>query len=281
MRTVVLALLVWLAGNALALKPRWVGNTPKELNHTYRFVEKVSYGSSIEAARLEGLKVLAQDQQLRNAVIMNIKTGNLSDINQTFRNGELSEVIQNKVTIDMEVAGEQFRLQGTVVDEYVAGRERGLYKLHTLYMVAVTNSPVFDRTHLTTSYGVAPVAMSVIPGMGQIYKGSMAKGLCMLGGEAVAAIGIILCENQRADYKAKMHEQPRFAKSYNTKANNWETGRNICIGAAAALWIYNIIDAAVAKGARRVKVSPANGNGFALTPLITTEGGGLSFAYTF
>ena len=51
-----------------------------------------------------------------------------------------------------------------------------------------------------------------------------------------------------------MKEQPRHAQTYNSKADNWESGRNICIGAAAALYVYNLIDAVAAKGARRVTV---------------------------
>lgn len=267
--------------NAMAQKPRWVGNTPKELNQTYRFVEVVSKGSSIEAARIEALKVLAQNQQFRNAVMMNVNTDKLSNVDQVRTNGDLQETIHDKITVQMEVKGQTFRLQGYTVDEYVAERRYGQYSLHTLFMVAVTDNPVFDRTYLSTSYGAAPIAMSVIPGMGQIYKGSVTKGIVMLASEAALGAGIVLCENQRADYKNKMKEQPRFAKDYNTKANNWETARNVCIGAAAAVWVYNIVDAAVARGSRHVKVKRAGGGGFAMAPMISPEGSGVSLAYRF
>lgn len=266
---------------AMAQKPRWVGNTPGELNNTYRFVEKVSRGSSVEAARMDGLALLAQDQQLRNAVMMNVKAGMLTDVKQDQTNGQLNENIQNKVRIEMEMDGERFRLQGTVVDEYIESHRDGIYTLHTLYMVAINDHPVFDFPRLTTSYGAAPAVMSVIPGMGQLYKGSTAKGLCILATEALLAGGIILCENQRSDYKNKMHEQPMFAQKYNTKANNWETARNVCIGAAAAVWVYNMIDAAVAKGARRVKVARNAASGLSLSPMLPTEGCGMSMAYRF
>lgn len=270
-----------MALNATAQKPRWVGNTPKELNQTYRFVEVVSKGSSIEAARIEALNVLAQNQQFRNAVMMNMNIENLSNIDQVRTNGDLQETIHDKITVQMEVKGQTFRLQGYTIDEYVAGYRYGQYSLHTLFMVAVTDNPVFDHTYLSTSYGAAPVAMSVIPGMGQIYKGSVTKGILMLASEAALGAGIVLCENQRADYKNKMKEQPRFAKDYNTKANNWETARNVCIGAAAAVWVYNIVDAAVARGSRRVKVKRAGGGGFAMVPMYSSEGSGVSLVYRF
>ena len=63
--------------------------------------------------------------------------------------------------------------------------------------------------------------------------------------------GIIAAENLRASYTKKMREQPKHLKTYNTKADNWENVRNVCIGGAAALYVYNLIDALVANGRKR------------------------------
>ena len=139
-----------------------------------------------------------------------------------------------------------------------------------------------DKIYLTTSYGFAPVGMSIIPGFGQWHKGSKTKGVCMFAAEATAVAGIIVCENQRASYIKKANEQPKFAKEYSGKADNWETGRNICIGLAAGVWVYNLIDAAVAKGSRRVNVKKQNGGGLSIAPFVTNEANmGLSFSYRF
>ena len=54
---------------------------------------------------------------------------------------------------------------------------------------------------------------------------------------------IIYTENMRATYASKMRSQPRFAKQYKSKADNFEIARNCCIGAAAAMYVYNLIDA--------------------------------------
>jgi hypothetical protein len=85
----------------------------------------------------------------------------------------------------------------------------------------------------------------------------------------------------RSDYKNKMKEQPQFAKDYNTKANNWETARNICIGATAAVWVYNIIDAAAAKGARRIIVNRATGSNLSIHPTASLTDFGLAMTYSF
>ena len=265
---------------ANAGKPKWVGNTPKEQNSTYRFIEVVSYGNSIESARMEAKQQLVQNEQLRRAVTVSANSGNLQEIEQKIINGNLVETIHNNITIDTKISGKQYRLQAYPVDEYVE-KISGQIKLYTLYMVGVSDRVVFDRTYKSSSYGTTPAVMSIVPGLGQIYKGSTVKGICLLAGVAACGIGALVCENQRSDYKNKMKEQPQFAKDYNTKANNWEKGRNVCLGAAAAVWLYNIIDAAAAKGSRRIVVKPASGNYLSIHPVATPDAVGISLAYNF
>ena len=46
--------------------------------------------------------------------------------------------------------------------------------------------------------------------------------------------------------------------------------------------VYNIVDAIVAKGARRVVVKRADGGGLSMAPFAMPDGGaGVSFAYRF
>ena len=269
-----------LATTMVAQKPKWVDNTPQELNHTYKFVEVVSYASDIASAREEAKKKLASNEQLVRTVQVNVETGKLRKIEQTVVNGKMNETIRDKVDVKMSVSGKQFDLQAYPVDEYIT-QEQGMVKLHTLYMVAVEDDPVFDRTYLTTNYGATPVVMSIIPGLGQWYKGSKVKGVCMFAAEAAAVAGIIICANKANDAEKKIKLEPKYAKHYEDKKSNWETGRNICIGAAAAIWVYNMIDAAVAKGARRVEVKPAGRSYVSLTPALNTDYAGFSLSYNF
>lgn len=261
-------------------KPRWVGHTPKELNDTYRFIEVVSFGNTISEARMDAKQQLAQNEQLRRAVTINVNSGNLQHVNQQIVNGDMVETIQNNITIETTISGQEYRLQAYPVDEYMQ-QKGGQVKLYTLYMVGVTDHVIFDRTYKSNRYGAVPVVMSIIPGLGQMYKGSTVKGICMLGSVAVSGLGALFCENERSDYKNKMKEQPQFAKNYNTKANNYETGRNICLGAAAAIWVYNIVDAAAAKGARRIIVKPATDSYLSIHPVATPKTAGVSLSYNF
>ncbi len=92
--------------------------------------------------------------------------------------------------------------------------------------------------------------LSIIPGVGQFYKGNNFKGTMFLSLTAAAAVGVIVSESTRSSYKNKAIEQPKYAKDYSTKADNWETARNVCIGVGAAIYLWNIIDAFTAKSAR-------------------------------
>lgn len=155
------------------------------------------------------------------------------------------------------------------------------YEYYALFAVSRNPAPpVYDDFSFTTSYGARGLVRSIIPGWGQIYKGSTAKGACILAGEAVCVAGIIVCENQRASYHKKMKEQPRFAQTYNTKSDNWENGRNICIGAAAALYVYNLIDAVAAKGSKRVVVKKARPQ-FAFYPVADMQHTGVALSLNF
>ena len=90
--------------------------------------------------------------------------------------------------------------------------------------------------------------------------------------------GIIASESLRSSYVKKMHEQPKHQQTYNTKADNWENVRNVCIGAAAALYVYNLIDAIVMNGRKRAVVhKPVQ---FAMYPS-AGECNGISFALNF
>lgn len=271
---------------AFSQKPKWINNTPIELNKTYKFVEIISTGNDLNSARIDALRLLAENQQLTNAINVNVESGKLTHSDQTTVNGEFNEVIKEQIDINVKISGENYQVQGQKIDEYIEKDANGLIRLHTLFMVAICNNPVFDNVYLTDKYGFPPVMMSLIPGAGQMYKGSYLKGGCILGSEIICAASIILCENQRADYKNKMTEQPRFAKEYNTKANNWAIGRNLCIGIAGAIYIYNLIDAAISSGARRVKIKQSGKADFTYRPCIlfdeaNTISLGLAFSYKF
>ena len=158
-------------------------------------------------------------------------------------------------------------------------------KYYALYAVSErSNSDVyFDQFDVTRTYGAAPIFMSIVPGAGQLYKGNTVKGWCMLGGAAVGAGTIIFCENQRASYAAKIKEQPKHAQTYKTKADNYETARNVAIGLTGALVVWSVIDAAVAPGATRLKLRNGEQLHFKPTAFLNPQGAsfGASLCFSF
>lgn len=128
--------------------------------------------------------------------------------------------------------------------------------------------------------GLAGVMSMVIPGSGQFYKGKTAKGITFLGLALATGTGILVCESTRSSYKNKAIEQPKYAKEYSTDADNWETYRNVCIGAAGAVYLWNVIDAFFTKGAQRPVVKSKT-KSLTLTPTASQNSVGLSLAFNF
>lgn len=265
------------------LKPKWITESLKPTNSTYKFyVSYVEVTGNIEIARgqskVELYRIVQREESI--SVIEDFNTTS----NETNNNGKINETINKVYNIKVSSEGKIIDLKYLKLDEYWIEHYKGgirTIELYTLYAVARPGTePQFDDVYFTDKYGAKAMAMSLIPGCGQFYKGSIVKGASILAGEALCVTGIIFCESQRASYYKKMKEQPRFAKTYNTKSDNWENGRNICIGAAAALYVYNLIDAVASKGARRAVVKKRN-SGLALVPMIDNKNTGLSLVWKF
>lgn len=236
-----------------SMRPAWLANRlPKTTNSTFHYQLTEAEGKTLEEARQACL------QQLSDYVAHSWKiTGkSASDIRAEEKDGAYKE--NSLFTFHYEVDGGTVDVLATKYDEYweyvyYPGGSR--YRCYALFGVADVASPDFDRLSFTRKYGARGLVRSLfIPGWGQMYKGSTVKGVCILGGEALLAGGIIVAENLRSSYIKKMKEQPKHQQTYNTRADNWENVRNGFIGAAAALYVYNIVDALVANGRKRAVI---------------------------
>ncbi len=267
-----------LAQKSSAKRPKWISEPHmldnKRSNTSYYFKVVPNIGPNLQ--QLQETKVKALGNYIANE---NKIEGAEEIISDNTQSGTSYSTITYKDKTTNQRKTKKFYHK--LVDEYWEWNGTK-YNYWALFAVSDNGEePHFDNFTYSSSYGVAPVAMSIIPGVGQMYKGSTVKGVCMLGGVAAFGIGALLCENTRSDYKNKMKEQPEFAQSYNTKANNYETARNILIGAAAAVYVYNLVDAAVAKGARRIIVKSATNSYLSLHPVATPYATGLSLTYNF
>ncbi len=261
------------------LKPRWVTSAlPTPKSSGYIFISSQGSGKTLEEARQMALVNLTSKLEHERGLVVSshVKVEKKSERNSAPRKN-------SEFTLEASEKGKQINLVCRVVDEYWE-RNHGSYLVTELFTVNDTSRPgqgsYNDNIKLTTSYGAAPVFYSLIPGVGQFYKGSNLKGGLILGGSAVGAAAIIMTENQRAIYARKMKEHPQHIDFYRNKKANWELGRNIAIGATAALYVYNLIDAAVAPGRRRVVVSKRNYD-YSIVPFVYDEGLGVSLALNF
>ena len=140
------------------------------------------------------------------------------------------------------------------VDRYFT-KKGDLIEVKTLYEVAKNPLIVsYDPVEYTTSYGARGFWRSaLIPGWGQMYKRQYAKGTLILVAEAALVTSALIFENQRSSYinKANSTFDANAIKFYQNHANSSKNIRNGIIAGAAAIYIYNIVDAIVSKGKMR------------------------------
>lgn len=251
------------------LVPRWVHRQPVARNAGIEYVlvplstggtTALSGGSS--AALNELIRYLPRDWNISS-------TESMSSVMHS-REGESGSSFEREdvVTMDVVAQGSPVELRCKLVDSWWKRNTDGTVQNYYLYQVASPGVPArFEETSVTTFYGAHGLWRSaIVPGWGQFHKGSYLKGGLILGGCAVVAGGIAAVESVRKDYVRRVNETHNadMRRSYAYKADQLATVRNVCIGVAGALYLYNLIDAVAAPGARRVKVYPTSPDGGSL-----------------
>lgn len=140
---------------------------------------------------------------------------------------------------------------------------------------------------------IAGLMSMIVPGAGQFYKGNVGKGSIFLSLTVAAGAGIIVCESTRSSYIDKSNNVKKninlydtdkanaVLKEYSNNASKWETYRNLSIGAASAIYLWNVIDAYFTRGAQRPVVTAKSGGSLAIVPQLTFDNMGFGLAYTF
>ena len=262
------------------MKPRWVTSalpTPKSPGYT--FLSSQGSGKSLEEARQMALVNLTSKLETERGLVI---SSTLKVSKTASRNSGLRK--NSEFTLEASEKGKQIDLVCRVIDEYWE-EKYGTYFVTELFTVNDTSRPgqgsYNDDIRLTTSYGAAPVFYSLIPGVGQMYKGSTTKGAIILGSAVVVGAGIITAESMRASYIKKMKEYPQHHDFYNNKATTWKNIRNVTLGVGAGLYVYNLIDAAVAPGRRRVIVSKGRSYNYSFVPTWNGQNAELAFTLEF
>lgn len=242
------------------IRPQWTKRMPVSTNGTFCYEIITATGKTLNSARNAALAELVSNSGLQNGVVAVSDHEATETLSQKWENGKLTERIEHEGRTNTSLKGSEMVLHIKDIDEYWKMDSRGNYNITKLYARSETGiTPAFDNVRKTAHYGVRGLWRSlIIPGWGQFHKGSYAKGGIMLGGCALTAAGIIFCESMRKDCYAKTAQthDANLLRRYSAQAANYATARNICIGAAAALYLYNLIDAVAAPGARRLIITP-------------------------
>jgi hypothetical protein len=263
--------------SSASIPPRWLHKLPTPTNSTFRYELQTAVAPTVDQARSKSLQQVVSYSGLKNGVVTLGNATSNDHFNQHWVNGRLTETYDVNFDTQTSIKGSEQKLYINWVAEYWKYRH-GRYTLSTVYAKSeLGEAPLFDNLVLTDRYGARGFFRSlIIPGWGQMYKGSTAKGCWILGGAAVLTGGIIYTESMRQDYadKRSRTHNTSLIKSYRTKCDNWRTARNVAIGAAGALYVYNLVDALVAPGAQRIVVhNYGRGRSLTVLPTPTTDGG--------
>lgn len=255
-------------------KPRWLSTLPIASNNTFEYKVVTIDAGNISEAR--GLVPQELTHYLETSKKVQITSVSKETLNSS--NGSTSE--ETSFNLKAIVEGAPINIVAKIIDEYTENNGRS----NTYYFLCAVGNPKassvnFDKVQITDKYGAKGLWRSaIVPGWGQMYKGSKGKGIAILGAEAVAVGGIVALESMRSSYVTKMHKQPQFAQQYAAKASNCKNIRNGFVAAAAAIYVYNLIDAIAAPGARWLKT---NGKGLAFYPSVNEDYAGVTISYAF
>lgn len=250
-------------------KPGWIYNKPTPSNNTFLYDTEWGVASTIKEAENE-----AFSKVFRYAAMQ---------VGQPFESVEINNALQNGM--NYEVIARQYNIPINKVCEYTE-RDGFGYKVYILCQVAKdarispqwSNFSGCDRQGID---GMAVLKSALLPGLGQIHKGQTVKGVCFLAGEALCIGGSIVAQSQRRTYLNKMNNTNNAAekKFYADRANTYTTVRNIGIGTAVAVYVWNVLDAIIAKGNDHRALS--YGGPMNLTPVVTNESVALSLSINF
>lgn len=283
LRTLMAAMAI-IAGSAMLhaeSDPLWVQKGPGSLNgqrtnDTYTFVVVDKAYPVMDVANVGGVDLLVDFvSKTYGAPVTSIVATPLSNdpypeysIRYTGLDGNDYEIISQRV--------DEF----TKVDNsYI---EHPPFMLYQLYAVSKPNvTPVFDSYETTVKYPSKAVTLSLIPGLGQIYKGQTTKGYIIMGGEAALIAATCIFEYKRHDCRKMRDEQHAFESSWNSKINGWRNMRNLGIAAIGGLYVYNLLDAALSNGAPQIVVKQDTSSGVSFMPYASTYETGVAVRYTF
>lgn len=125
------------------------------------------------------------------------------------------------------------------------------------------------------------IASSFVPGLYQLKKNNKLGGSLIIVGEALGIGSAIVSHNMRGIYIKKMNNttNANLKKEYADRANACTIVRNVSIGAAAAVYVWNLVDAW--SSIHKQKKNSLTKGTVCLNPTITDQSVALSLSINF
>lgn len=228
-------------------RPEWVNGYFRDLPNSYIEVSKAN-GTDRNLARDKAARLVVERRNMASG-------------------GEYNVHVSGQT---VEVNGDgTLTVKSRVLDEYAEHRGSGDWEVYLLVQTAKNPSFDFEPVSVTDEYPFS--ARCLVPGMQQLHKGQKTKGVMFIVGEVACVGGIVVAESMRASYEKKKSSTHNASNrmTYSNNADTWGNIRNGFIAAAAAVYVWNIIDALTSKGVRHVET-------FALAPFATPDSFGLA-----
>lgn len=236
--------------------PRWVDKGVKDLNkqrtnNTYDFWVFHDHGPLLEQLEEDSEKAL------------------MEYVSKTYYSDSLEITqlsVEPKLTYKVQftnISGKRTFVIAQLVDTYSKFEDFELnhfeYEFYQLYAISKPGlEPQFDDITITRKYNALATVRSIIPGLGQLYKGQKTKAGVIIGGEILFVGAGIYFDSERR-YAHNQRNDPFTANSWKSKETAWRTFMYGAFGCAGALYIYNLFDAAISKGAPQIVISRHKG----------------------
>lgn len=242
--------------NAQSMQPKWITSGLTDLESSYVEVVSADAGS-VDDARDKAAQTIVSRR--------NLAVG--AEVKVHVQNGAITTSGDSKIIV-----------AARILDEYAEELAAGRWRVYLL--VQTLKHPQYDFENVTVTDRYPFSARAFVPGMEQLHQGRKGMGIAFIATEVACVGGIIAAESLRANYVNLIPSthNARQRASYTSSANTWGNIRNGFIAAAAAVYVWNIIDAVTAKGARYVKVDGAT---LAMVPYATPQSAGLALNIDF
>ena len=246
--------------------PEWVNKLPKPSNSTYLYVREVALGRTENEARNQAIARVFQSTALR--------------IGQPISSDEIFRAVQKNS--DYSVIASTYNIPVDKICEYSTRTSDGNYKVYILCQVARAGNITvrfdydFDECYHVQQYSNASALLKsmFIPGLGQIGKRHYAEGILTLTGEVAlvgAGIGCYYSAQHQLDIMKKDNVSYSDFADATSKYNTLQTTSYFIWGAAAALYVFNLL--------RAVTLHPLYKETLAFYPAVNTTGDNLALGF--